>query len=316
MGGGEVLDTRPIRQFKGDEGYEWHERPEMAAYAAELPPADVDAITSYASFSYGDVNRQLRGLYEPHIISEVVRAATPEEIAAYQPVGFPAAEARDYERYKPDDPRNKVDDGRIIHNVFTKDEAGNKVEWSIQRAVPDKQYVADLKAKADTINTAIRERGYELKEPMEVHRAAYIPGLSYDDLKAMEGTTIEEKGFTSTMLGNPGGRLDGYVIGGKAESLYKRFGEKAGGDMYQHQDEVGAPMRVTIVLPTGTKVAPVETLRRIDHEFPKIQDPSVYDHPEWLKNDDGTPNGLKATDFTIRDRTAKPTVKTERLHET
>lgn len=301
------------RSFDKNEGYDWHERPEMEEYAKNLPADEVQAVDDYAGFSYGDVNRLLRGSYEPDIIDEYVREATAEEAAQYKPQ-YTSSKAKDYD---PDDPTNKVEDGRIIksgwHPVTGERLPGNEVSYSIQRAVPDKARVAEIEAKAEKINTLIRERGYELEEPIKVNRAAYIPGMSYADLKAMEGSTMEEKGFSSTMIGNPSGRLDSYVVGAKAESIAKRHDS---GKIYEHQDEVAAPMRVEILLPAGTKVAPVETLRRIDHEYPKIPDPSVKDHPEWLKNDDGTPNGLKPSDFTIRDRTAKPTVKTNRLHET
>jgi hypothetical protein len=309
-GGGE---TREPRRFEGNAGYEWHERPEMVAYASSVPYAEVEAVNSYAGFTYADTNAMLRGTYTPPIINEFVRAATPEEIEAYKPtmLGMGRGEAKDYAE---DDPTNKVPDGRIIRNAFTVDpKTGEKVFMSVQRAVPDKARVEELGNKITTINTLIRERGYELTEPVVVNRAAYVPGLSYDDVKAMEGSTIEEKGFTSTMLGNPKGRLDGYVVGGKSESLYKRFSEKESGAMYRYQDEVGAPMRIEITLPEGTKVVPVEALRRIDHEFPKIQDPEVFKHPEWLTDAAGKPNGLKATDYTIRDYTAKPKVNTDRL---
>jgi len=304
------------REFAGNEGYEWHERPEMETYARSLPPQDVEAVGNYAGFSYADVNQLLRGTFQPDIVNEFVRPATPEEIEAYKPsMMFRSGGAKDYE---PDDPTNKVADGRIIRNAFTVDPAtGEKVFYSIQRAVPDQARIRNLEDMTRTINTMIRERGYVLPEAITVNRAAYVPGLSYDDLKAMEGGVMEEKGFTSTMLGNPGNRLDSYVMGGKSESLYKRYADKEGSHaIYTRQDEVGAPMRIKIVLPAGTKVAPVESLRRIDYEYPKIQDPAVFDHPEWLTKDDGTPNGLTASDYTKTDYTAKPTIKTNRLHET
>ena len=73
----------------------------------------------------------------------------------------------------------------------------------MQRAVPDLKRLAAIESETVQINEAIRERGYVLPEPMEVHRAAYLPTMSYDELKAMEGGVIEEKGFTSTMVGEP-----------------------------------------------------------------------------------------------------------------
>lgn len=329
---GEVGGSGPgggPREFKGDEGFDWHEAPAMEDYVKTLPYEDVEAVAGYAGFGYDDINRHLRGSFEPRIINEFVREATPEEIARFgkggpdperpwlsisaeKRGGYPPRDASDY---LPDDPVNKVDDGRIVHNVFTEDpKTGEKVEWSIQRAVPDLKYVAKLESQTAKIDESIRSRGYELPEPIKVNRAAYIPGLSFDELKSMEGEVIEEKGFTSTMVGNPNKRLDAYVVGGKTESLSKRYPDESWDARMAHQDEVGAAMRIEIVLPKGTKVAPVEAIRRIDHEFPKIQDPAVFDHPEWL--DVGTHGEkLKPEDFTIRNYAAKPTVKTNRLHD-
>jgi ADP-ribosyltransferase exoenzyme len=254
------------RVFAGDEGYEWHEQGPVADWAHELPKDDVDAISGYASFGYGDINRQLRGTFEPNIVNETVREATPEEIAAFKhpPFGH-GSRASDYDD---DDPLNKVADGRIVHSFFYK--GGYKAEgpnervdsYTIERAGPDETYRKELIAKAHTINASIRERGYVLPEAVTVNRAAYIPGLSYEELKAKEGAVIEEKGFTSTMLGNPSNRLNGYVVMGKSESLYKRFGTVAG-----HTDEVGAAMRIKITLPEGTKVASVESVRRQEFQY-------------------------------------------------
>jgi len=312
VGGGAGV-TQAVRQFKGNEGYDWHERPEMETYVRSLPPHEVEAVNNYAGFSYADINAQLRGSFVPDTVNEFVRPATEAEIAAFRPTGKSEAKA-----YDPDDPINKVEDGRIIRNAFTVNPAtGEKVFYSVQRAVPDRARARELDKHVAAINSLIREHGYVLPEPMEVTRAAYVPGLSYEDLKAQEGGITEERGFTSTMLGNPGNRLDSYVLGGKAESLYKRYADKEGSSaIYTRQDEVAAPMRISIILPAGTKVAPVETLRRVDYAYPKVQDPAVFDHPEWLTNDDGTPNGLKASDYTRPDFTAKPTIKMDRLHET
>jgi len=311
VGGGAGV-TQAVRQFKGNEGYDWHERPEMETYVRSLPPHEVEAVNNYAGFSYADINAQLRGSFVPDTVNEFVRPATEAEIAAFRPTGKSEAKA-----YDPDDPINKVEDGRIIRNAFTVNPAtGEKVFYSVQRAVPDRARARELDKHVAAINSLIREHGYVLPEPMEVTRAAYVPGLSYEDLKAQEGGITEERGFTSTMLGNPGNRLDSYVLGGKAESLYKRYADKEGSSaIYTRQDEVAAPMRISIILPAGTKVAPVETLRRVDYAYPKVQDPAVFDHPEWLTNDDGTPNGLKASDYTRPDFTAKPTIKMDRLHE-
>jgi hypothetical protein len=120
----------------------------------------------------------------------------------------------------------------------------------------------------------------------------------------MVGGVFEEKGFTSTMVGDAGGRVNSYAALGKFESLYNRFGDIAG-----HQDEVGSAIKVTITAPAGTRVASIESVRRLDYEYPRIQDPEVFNHPEWVTGD------LKPTDFTKRDYTATPTVKATRLTE-
>ena len=75
---------------------------------------------------------------------------------------------------------------------------------------------------------------------------------------------MEEKGFTSTMVGNPSNRLDGYVMMGKSESIYKRTGGKT-----VENGELGSAMRIEIVIPEGTKLAVVEPVRRIEYEYPR-----------------------------------------------
>jgi 2'-5' RNA ligase len=250
------------RTFHGDEGYDWSERPELVAYAANLPMKDRQAIDSYAGFSYSDVNSRLRGTFTPRQVDEYVRPATAEEIATYRS----SFKSRPTE-YDEADPTNKVADGRIVHNVFTVDPQGNKVEWSIQRAAPDHARMRDLEQMTDQINESIAERGYVLPEAMAVNRAAYIPGMSMDDLRAKEGDVLEEKGFTSTMIGDPSGRLDAYVRNGKAESIYKRTGGKK-----VDADEVGVAMRVQIILPPGTKVAAVEPIRRTETHYARGED--------------------------------------------
>jgi hypothetical protein len=245
----------PVRTFTSEQGYQWHEQGPVAAWAQGLSKAEAAPIDDYASFGYSDINQQLRGTFKPSIINEFVREATPEEQTTYRST-FGRGAPSDFE---PDDPTNQVADGRIVHNVFYRNETGEKVEWSIQRAVPDFKRVADLKATAEKINETISTRGYVLLETMRVDRAAYIPGLSEEDLRARVGSTLEEPGFTSTMVGDAGGRLTGYVIHGKYESLYKRFNAIKG-----HEDEAGTAMRVHINLPSGTKVIPVEAVRRLE----------------------------------------------------
>lgn len=253
------------KPFKSEDGYRWHEEGPVADWADSLSKPEHDVVDDYAGFGYGDINAQLRGTFTPHIVNEFMREATPEEIAyasTRQPdevvakYGIPFA--KDVKDFDPDDPTYRTKDGgRIVHNVFYRNPEGEKVEWSVQRAVPDMKYVADLKDKAERIDTLIRDKGYVLPEPVQVLRAAYLPGVSLENLQGNVGKEFEEKGFTSTMLGDAGGRLTGYVAHGKYESLYKRYGK-----IKEHEDEVGAALRIKINIPEGTKVLSVEAIRR------------------------------------------------------
>jgi hypothetical protein len=176
--------------------------------------------------------------------------------------------------------------------------------WQVAQRVPDEQQIAVARAEIAKIDGLIARQGYTLPEAIQVGRGAYLPGVSEDDLKAMVGGVFEEKGFTSTMVGDAEGRLKGYAALGKFESLYNRFGKIA-----EHQDEVGSAITVTITVPAGAKVASVEAVRRLDYKFPRIQDPDVFQHPEWVTGD------LKPSDFTKHDFTATPTISTKRLAE-
>src|SRR4030095_5165425 len=72
--------------FTSEEGYQWHEQGPVPEWAAQLPYAEANALGSYASFSYSDINNVLRGSYTDPITSQFVRAATPEEIAKAEAV--------------------------------------------------------------------------------------------------------------------------------------------------------------------------------------------------------------------------------------
>lgn len=292
-GGGSESGAAP-RVFTSEEGYQWHEQGPVAEWSKGLPKKDTDAIENYAAFGYGDINQQLRGTYEPRIINEFVREATPAEQKYYEKAQpqevvdkYGIAFAKDVKDFDPDDPTHRTADGRIVHNQFYRNEAGDKVEWSIQRAVPNMPYVKELKASADAINGSIRERGYVLPERIEVARAAYLPGVTEADLRNKVGSVIEENGFTSTMLGDAGGRLTGYVAHGKFESLYKRYGT-----IQPHEDEVGAAMRIKIDIPAGTKIAAVEAVRRLEWTYERdAEGARQYDKPRL----EGTTHGDKKT---------------------
>lgn len=304
VGGSGSGGTAP-RTFTTEEGYAWHEKGPVAEWAKQLSYADHQALGGYASFGYHDINDQLRGTYKPLIINEFVREATPEEIARVDnrhPIegiemdrvtaesiakyGHPFA--KDVKDFSPDDPYQRVADGRIVTNQFYRPvEGGPTMMYSIQRAVPDLKYVEKITEDAARLDNLIAERGYVLPEAMQLGRAAYFPGVSYDELKASEGTIREEKGFSSTMVGDAN-RLNGYVAMGKSESIYNRYIAKTGqGKIRDYENEVGSAVRIHIDVPEGTKVASIEASRRLEYDFPRNEDPQS---PDYMMRDwKGTP---------------------------
>ena len=259
--------TTEGKDFTSEEGYQFHESKEMQDWVKTIPREESQAVVDYAGLSSNEVNEYLRGTLNPPPINEFVREATPEEQASFGRRWNPQYKtpifASDPTDYDPADPNNKVADGRIVHNVFYHTDDGKKVEWSIKRVAPDTARIQRAADKAQLINDAIGKHGFVVKEPMEVGRAAYIPGMTEDDLKANVGKIFVEKGFTSTMVGNAEGRLDGYVAIGKTESIYRRYGK-----IKEFEDEPGVAMKMQITVPLGTKVASVESLRRSEWKFP------------------------------------------------
>ena len=346
VGGG---TPRPVvgRTFTSEEGFQWHEKGPVAEWAKNLPYGHAKALDDYAGFGYHDVNDLRRGTYKVPIIDHFVRAATPEEMrrvgwdveknewipsikvkeGEYK-TGYPVdprdavtpesiarfghpmgrSHARDFD---PDDPYHRVEDGRIVINQYYRPVPGGPpMMFSIQRAGPDLERLAQVQAAADKLDEAIGVHGYELPEAITVERGAYLPGVSMEDLQAMaeDGTVWEEKGLTSTMVGDAGGRAKSYPALGKWESIGHRFGSHSG-VLLEHQDEVGSAVRFHIVLPAGTKVASVESVRRLRHEFPRIPNPEPMGpkelaDPFWQKN----PELWQVTDYT-----GTPTVDSEDL---
>ena len=325
------------RTFTSEEGFQWHEQGPVAEWAKNLPHEHARALNDYAGFGYHDVNDLRRGTYKVPIVDHFVRAATPEEMrrvgwdveknewvpsikvreGEYK-AGYPG-DPRDeltperIERFghpmgkhgprdfDPDDPYHRVDDGRIVINQYYRPVPGGPpMMFSIQRAGPDLERLAQVQAAADKLDEAIGVHGYELPEAITVERGAYLPGVSMEDLQAMadEGTVWEEKGLTSTMVGDAGGRAKSYPALGKWESIGHRFGSHSG-VLVEHQDEVGSAVRFHIVLPAGTKVASVESVRRLRYEHHRIPnpepmgpkelaDPFWQQHPELWQVDDLT----------------------------
>ena len=237
------------RGFDNESGYQWHEQGPVAEWGRALSKEDRRALTDYASFGYHDTNDRLRGTYEPPTVRQFVRDATPEEEAQIHAAGLGGTDWRGWTDIQ-------VADGTLVHN-HTDPEHPHRVE----REVPDEARVADLDAKTAQINATIAERGYALPEAVVVGRAAYLPGISEDDLKAAVGTVRTEAGFTSTMLGPAQNRLETYIANGKYESLYNRYGPSKADKV----KEVGTAVKFTITLPEGTKVASVEAARRTNY---------------------------------------------------
>lgn len=305
-GTGRVVEGR---KFTSEEGYSWHEQGPGRTWAMGMDPTDHAALDSYVGFGYREVNNLRRG--QPPTREGKVRQMTKEEQAAVRaarqadntpdpvpPEGpeFRYSWAYEHARGTPSGPE-KLD-----------------AEWAVVGPHVDPERLEAVTKQADQLDSMIADRGLVLDEDIVVERGAYLPGVSVEDLQKLEtGEDVwEEKAFTSTFLGDAGGRAKSYPALGKWESIMARFKNRPN-VLVEHQDEVGTAVRFYITLPKGTKVASAEAARRIDMIYPRKQDPSVFEHPEWLTKDDGTPNGLKAEDYTIEDRSQKPTPRTRDL---
>ena len=87
--------------------------------------------------------------------------------------------------FDPDDPYHRVDDGRIVINQYYRPVPGGPpMMFSIQRAGPDLERLAQVQKAADKLDEAIGVHGYELPEAITVERGAYLPGVSMEDLQA------------------------------------------------------------------------------------------------------------------------------------
>lgn len=325
------------RTFTSEEGYQWHEQGPVADWARALPHPDHKELHNYGGFGYHDLNDQLRGTFKPRMVDEFVRPSSKEE---YEATGFLRVEQSDEERkayfarfghpfgkelrnYDIADPEHRIGDihgnyvGRVVHNIYTKDPVtGEKVEYSVQRSVPDMAYVEQLKQRATKMDDLIANRGYELPEAIVVERGAYIPGVTFAQLQDMaypgpngEPPPIwEEKGFTSTMVGDAERRAKSYPALAKSESLYNRFHDQ----MHAHEDEAGSAIRFHITLPAGTKVASIEASRRLEFEHPKIPNPAPMptndafwaEHPDlWTVTEYDKVS--KVTDEKLKDKSTR-----------
>jgi hypothetical protein len=304
------------RTFTSEEGYDWHEKGPGIGWAKSLRYADIKQLSNYSGFGYHDVNDLRRGTYKQPVKNYFVRAATPEEMARvgwdvannkwvpsikvkegeYKPghpidprdqmtpereaqFGHPMGKSNPSD-FNPADPYHQVADGRIVVNQYYRPvEGGPPMMFSIQRAAPDAERLAQVQGEADALDDLIAHRGLVLPEDTTVLRGAYLPGVTVEDLQDMElyGKVYEEKGFTSTFLGDAEGRARSYPALGKWESIHQRYKSK-GNPLIEHQDEVGTAIQFHITLPAGTKVASVEAARRMSHTFPPKPDGSGRDY--------------------------------------
>jgi hypothetical protein len=302
------------RSFSSEEGYQWHEKGPGAEWAkTKLTSKDADVVDSYAGFTYRQINELRRG--KAPTKEARIRALTPEEHQRIKDADDGEAVQR---MIPPEGPEFRYS---YSYDNIPKDTPGGPgymaAHWAVKGPVLDEERLTEITDKANHLDDLIANRGLVLDEPVQVIRGAYLPGVTFESLQAMqyEGPNgepppvYEEKGFTSTMLGEAGGRAKSYPALGKWESLYQRYGSKPG-MIAKHQDEVGTAVQFHITLPAGTKVAAVEAARRMRYEFPRVQDPAVFEHPEWTA--DGK---LKVEDFTIPDYTQTPTINAKDLDD-
>lgn len=232
------------RTFDSESGYRWHEEGPVHEWAKNLHEDDLRALGDYAGFGYGEINRTLRGQPPTHEVA--LRPMTDDERAAL---------VKATNEDKPD-PVPPEPDARYTWYMGTGTEK-DKSGWQVVGRRVDEERAQRARDDAAKLDAVISERGYVLPEAIEVNRAAYIPGLREADLKGKVGDVITEPGFTSTMAGTAGGRLDGYVAMAKWQSLYDRHGKIEG-----HDGEDFAAMRISIHVPAGTRVGAVEAARQ------------------------------------------------------
>jgi len=231
-----AIDSKPMSSA---EGYAWHETGPVAAWARALSEEDREAISSYVGFGYKEINGTLRG--QPPMKKEFVRNATKDEINEHR-----AAWSNGKKVQLPDGELGMSWAGVVL----------------IERTVVDEERRARAVAQAEQIDTLIQKRGYALEDDLTVSRYAYYPGLTPEaftqDVSGHDNVVREEKGFSSTMLGEANGRLQYGPAAAKADSVYARYNSKI--DFYA-QDK-GTAVEFEIVVPKGNKVLSVEAMRR------------------------------------------------------
>lgn len=247
------------REFSSDDGYAWHESGPGSAWVKQsATDEDIQAYTEYAGFGYADINATLRG--NPPTRTTMLRKMTDKEYEVYAKWMEDGSDEAT-EPKPPGDGEAFVFDWMGTYHQLKSGEGTRADRFIVIGPTVDEKRKAQSEASADRLNTAISTRGLVLDEPIVVYRASYLPGVTQDDLENAVGREFEEKGFTSTMLGDAGGRLTGYVGWGKWESISRRYGT-ANNTLVKHQDETGVAMRIKVNLPAGTKVAAIEAARK------------------------------------------------------
>lgn len=245
--GGRVVAAR---EFDNDSGYAWHDQ--HRDWAQGITEDDRRAFESYYGFGYGLYNRVLRGI-DPPMTSEK-RAATPEEIESW----------RNWMRTGAEGPSPAPEGWKW--------ETGGLLPDTLVRPTIDRERLAKTERHINVLRDAFDRNAVTVDEDMQVLRAAYVPGMTTSDLKLSVGGVVTEKGFTSTSVGPANGRIDIYIAQARSESLYSRYSRDTGKPVPAHDPEGGEALKLKIDLPKGSKVIPIEAIRRYSGSYPNASE--------------------------------------------
>jgi transposase len=246
------VSTKPpvTDELTNDAAYAWFEDGEAHDWALGISKNTDNAISNYSGFGYRSINNQLRG--NPATKLTDVRLATEEEAEA---IDKAAREGQ---------PRPNPPEGPSHNYAFGFLGMGKGHGWIVQTRTVDEDYAIKVSKEIDQLREAFDKDGFALTKNMVVHRGAYVPGLSAEDIESKIGDVMQEPAFTSTFYGPANGRLDSYATGAKFDGLYDRYIK------YDSQinfkdiwDEKGVSMRMHINIPKGTKVLPIEAVRSL-----------------------------------------------------
>lgn len=236
--------------MSSEEGYTWHETGPVAAWARGLTEDERNLVGGYVGFGYKEINGSLRG--DPPTKKEVVRAATSEEIAEHRVA------------LQQEGQRLAVADGTLMFDMY------GHPPFRVEREVVNTERRDQALADAVKIDAFIKDRGYVLQDPITVSRYAYFPGVTPEaftqDIEGHANVVRTELGFSSTMLGEAGGRLQYGPAAVKADSVYARYGK-----LDNYNSDVGTAVQFQIVIPASTRVLSVEGIRRTDDRSAALQ---------------------------------------------